>query len=155
MFVLPTKEAIELKCFGQEEIRNVIGTFLVQIPISCQITTSSKLIVNEKKLFKSDAQPILFPDLPNVPKLMHSLNLGPHLKDINLDSLHQLTNELVENRLTFSEIRRLPSLGTILIYAMILAGSAILAYKKLAPKIKNRENRPEEEPRSIQLPCLA
>lgn len=159
ILVLPAKETIKLKCFGQTEIRNIIGTYLCHIPIGCQININSGSIINDQKLMKANNQPILFPDFAETPDALPILNLSLHLHDLKLDDLHRLKSQVMQNQphLVFSEMRKTPSLWTILLYIFIAIFCLFVAYKKIMPRIKKGEQRkcPKEENIEIQLPCQA
>lgn len=159
ILVLPAKEAIKFKCFGQTEVQNARGTYLCHIPIGCQIITNSESIINDQKLIKANNQPILFPDFADTPTLLPVLNLSLHLHDLKLDGLHRLKNEVIQNQphLVFSEISKTPSLWTVLLYILIAIFCLFLAYKKMMPKVIRRIQRkcPKEEMIEIQLPRQA
>lgn len=159
ILILPIKEAIEIRCFSQTEVRNIVGTFLCEVPIGCQIITNSKAIINNEKPSESNNQPILFPDFSDTPTLLPVLNLSLHLQDLKLDNLHKLKNEIVQNQphLVFTAMTKSPSLWTIMIYVFIIICCLFIAYKKVMPKvIKRRQKRsPEEEMIEIQLPRQA
>lgn len=155
ILILPVKEAVKLKCFGQSEARNIIGTYLCQIPIGCQITTNLKTIINDQKPINTHNEPILFPDLATTDPVLPVLNLSQHIHDLKLDSLHRLRNEVIQNQpqLVFSQIRKMPSLFTILLYILITICCLFVAYKKM--KSRNQRKCPKEEKIEIQLPRQA
>ena len=144
--ILPVKEAIELKCFGQSEARNIKGTFLCQIQKGCQIITNSETIINDQKPIQSNNQPILFPDDSTTDTLLPVLDTSRHLPDLKLDGLHRIRNEIFENQphVIFNEIRKTPSLFTILLYIEIFIFCLFNVYKKIMPKIKRR--KPKKSP---------
>lgn len=158
ILAIPSKKAIVIKCLGQDETRNLIGTYLCRIPRGCQITVDSHIIINEKLLVKQNNQPILFPDFEKSEssELLPTLNLSLHLQEINLDELHKLEGGVSEQQpqTIFGSLNRSPSIWTLLVYIIIAAICVHFTYKKMVPKFKKKDQAHNEDV-IIQLPHLA
>ena len=156
--LLPKQEILKLKCAKQEEIRKPIaGTYLIDLPIGCQISISQETIINEKQSTKLN-QPVLFPDLDM--KLVQETprNITLHLDEIDLDDLKSIRTHIIENQptLSYEAISNAPSFWTLAIYGLLVLGISYFCYKKIYPKLVNR--RKEESKKEnidfteVQLP---
>lgn len=146
--VTPSKETLKLKCEDQEEIAQIIGTYLIQIPIGCQVITSRTTITNLQSI--SFGQPTIFPNLDVEIPSSTKRNISIHLGEVNLDKLHELKTQIIENHpdISYGTISHIPSVWTILIYILLLAIIMYAAYKKLP----RRPQTPPQENQDVQLP---
>ena len=97
LLTLPIEKVLEMKCHSQEERRKLNGTFLVTIPIECQIKIDGLLIANNQRIIDSKMQPMIFPDIEATPIQLPLLNLSFHLQEIKLDELYKLKNKIEAN----------------------------------------------------------
>nr|CAH7717948.1 unnamed protein product [Callosobruchus chinensis] len=96
IFVHPKEDVIKAECFDQKQIIKLIGTYLVNIPISCHIETNGNIIKNDLDPVVIN-QPLLFPDLnqdhPSLPETTFNLNLDL----IKLDELSDIKTRISQN----------------------------------------------------------
>lgn len=146
--IFPKKETINLKCKKQEEFVNVVGTYLISIPIGCRVLTRNEKLVNEEPVL-FETKPILFPNLEITKNPTSNLTL--RLEDIKLEDLQEIKRNIVDNQpqLSFSGIYHIPSFWTILLYIAIISTATYIGYKKMYPKFKSNE---EFETEVIELP---
>lgn len=160
IIILPLEETIKLNCLNQQESRKAFGTYLLEIPLGCQVTTKEESIINNQKLIKTSYQPILFPDFNRVPTMLPTLNLSIQLQEVKLDGLHELKNQIMENQphTVFRNISNPPSIWTVIIYLLLIGCCIVLIYKKVFSRRcppKNHEKEDGQEMEQIQLPRQA
>lgn len=158
--IFPKEEIIKLKCERQEEIMKVLGTFMVNIPLGCQIIANQEIIKNEEQEVNNH-QPILFPQLaviehPTSPVASYHFEI----EDIDLDELQHMKNRIVDNQpnTSFSDNYVTPSVWTIAIYVFVIIIILFFCYKKWFPnqvqgQHEIREHQAEQvEMSTVQLP---
>nr|CAH7719716.1 unnamed protein product [Callosobruchus chinensis]CAH7753509.1 unnamed protein product [Callosobruchus chinensis] len=157
IFVHPKEDVIKAECFDQKQIIKLIGTYLVNIPISCHIETNGNIIKNDLDPVVIN-QPLLFPDLnqdhPSLPETTFNLNLDL----IKLDELSDIKTRISQNvpiLLPTSTVTWTPSIWTIIIYSSLVAGSCYFLYRWFQTKRSSQApaQKPHEyEAQPIQLP---
>lgn len=156
LVILPKEEVAELSCFNQIENLKLYGTYILEIPNSCQVTIKDRVIINDNKTIVTAIKPILFPDFKEKPTLMPLLNLSFKLEDLKLDNLQELKYQIISNEphLTFNQISRIPSFWTILIYVLLIICCIYLLVKKFCPKlcILRKKDNIATSHQPIQLP---
>ncbi|XP_074026075.1 uncharacterized protein [Leptinotarsa decemlineata] len=153
--LLPTEETVRLKCHQQEEAIKVKGSYLVDIPNTCQISTNQEVIINYQQI-DTQSQPILFPDSDIQEISREKFNLSLHLNNVNLDELHEIRTGFIENRPALQEnsISYTPSAWTIIVYGILAVLLAYAIYKKIRDINPPSRRSPQEsiELQNIQLP---
>ncbi|KAJ8977561.1 hypothetical protein NQ317_019136, partial [Molorchus minor] len=85
--IFPQKEVVNLKCRRQEEILKLYGTFIIEIPTGCQISTLNEVVGSEQQTINNN-QVIFFPELEEQKNdVIANMNLSNHLEDAKLDEL--------------------------------------------------------------------
>lgn len=151
--VLPSEENIKLNCLHQEETRKfAAGTYLINIPVGCQISTRHETIDNTIQSISLN-QPILFPDLnmdvTNTPKINFSLQLD----NIELDGLQEIKTQIIQNQpdIFFEKVSHTPSVWTLIIYGLIILMLVYIVYKKVILKWYSPNPKEEHQPEEIDL----
>lgn len=156
--LLTTKETIKLKCHQQEEVMELVGTFLFEIPTSCQIITNQQTIIN-KNSYQVQANPyILFPDVDTSRRSPLETSISLHLENFELDELQDLKMKIIQNQpdLSWTSVFHLPSIWTIFIYGLLVsittyAISKILLHRR-CNKPADNQNQPDTHCQDVQLP---
>lgn len=146
--LFPTREQLKLKCFNQEEAVNLLGTYLIEIPVECKISNDKQTIINE---IHQSSETILFPDLDIRISNTKIENVSLHLENIKLDELYQIKNKLIENNpsLSFGQYSHIPSIWTICIYLLVICSISFMAYKKISTRCSKK---PQPRCEDVQLP---
>lgn len=147
--IFPTNEIIKLKCNQQEEIIKVNGTYLINIPIGCQIIVNQDKITNDQHIVDQN-QPILFPELDQERNQMPLQNYNVQLENIQLDELQNIKNRIMENQpqLSVDEkriISHVPSAWTVILYILLIVLICYFCYIKLLLKRCNRTKKRQDE----------
>ncbi|KAJ8979906.1 hypothetical protein NQ317_004900 [Molorchus minor] len=88
--IFPQKEVVNLKCRRQEEILKLYGTFIIDIPTGCQISTPNKVLGSEQQTINNN-QVIFFPELEEQKNdVTANMNLSIQLEDAKLDELQDI-----------------------------------------------------------------
>lgn len=120
--MFPLENSIKLECYDQQEVVRVAGTYLFDVPKNCQIDSSVETIRNEEFII-SENQVVLFPRIESIEALPTKPLRSVALEDVNLDELHTIKTEFMENEpvLYHSQaVPYVPSIWTILIYALLI-----------------------------------
>lgn len=119
--LLPRTQSLKLRCDGDEEIRRMTGTYLIQVPAKCEVNINGRILTNELRETNSN-KPVLLPELEDNFQIQHSKNFTIHLEDIDWDDLQNIKTRIVENHpsLTTSTISVNPSAWTIVIYGLLI-----------------------------------
>lgn len=147
--IFPQKETITLSCHRQEEVQKLVGTYLINIPNGCQITTSEEKIINNEQIITQN-QPIIFPELDQSSQTS-TQNSVIRLENVNLDELQDIKRRIIENQpqILFEDtgISHTPSTWTIIIYILLTVIAGYFCYKKLVTKfhrMRSKKHQPEE-----------
>nr|XP_023019463.1 uncharacterized protein LOC111508257 [Leptinotarsa decemlineata] len=130
--LLPSMETLKFICEEQEEILKLTGTYLIEIPVGCQIICQKEIIANDR-ISTVPKQPILLPDLSLEVESIPNLNSSLQLEDIKLDELHEIKTQIINNQpdVSFGRISHTPSLWTIAIYLVLFTVLLYICYRKL------------------------
>lgn len=155
--LFPQHVICKLKCYQQEEITNLIGTYLFEIPAGCSLETPDQSIKNVQHSLNLK-QPILFPDLNQEINITHLPNITIHLEETKLDELQEIKTQIIQNQpdLYFGQVSHVPSSWTITIYALLVVIIGYQLVRKIRDKYFKREEAKIEEtgeaPTTVQLP---
>lgn len=132
--MFPSKQAITMKCQQQEEVQKLIGTYLINIPIGCEVITAQEKINNKEQALNQN-EPIFFPQLDQERNPAPYQNFTIHLENINLDELQDIKKQIVENQpqIFYDDvgISHIPSTWTLLLYVLVISLISYFLYKKL------------------------
>lgn len=150
--IFPNEDTLKVTCKQQQEVKKLKGTFLIEIPVGCQIKSTAQMLANEKSI--ADSQPILLPDIQITNDTLPTLKPGVPLEDIKLDQLSDNLYQLTENfPLQWTTgISHTPSAWTIVIYIAVAGTIAAYILKKFNPRKKTASQAPVVTSPSIQLP---
>lgn len=151
--IFPFKDTITLNCQNQEEVIEVTGTYLINIPLDCWLKSSQIKILNKNDT-EIPGQPILYPALKFDTSYAPTSTTSIKLQEIKLDDLKEIKSKLADNdpELNFQEIYSRPSVWTIIIYCLlILIGGAIVGKKLHSQWMQPTEDHPIDLA-SVQLP---
>lgn len=153
--VFPFQQNCKLKCPHQEEVIKIAtGTYLIEIPVGCQISTTGETITNRKSF--TQAQPILFPNLEESESKIPKMNFSLHLQEIPLDELQSIKTQILEDHpdVSFETLSYIPSIWTLLIYALLLSALCYMAYRTIPKKWWSTTNEDQHgvELSEVQLP---
>lgn len=149
--ILPKKEIVRLQCRNQDERRHLLGTYLIQIPDSCNIVVNQETIIYNQKPISTQSQPILFPDFDSDVSLLPTLNLSVHLDQVKLDELYKLKNEIQENepQLFFDYVHTTPSIWTICTYIICVFAISFYCFRKRL--LLSQRKGPAKQTETIEL----
>lgn len=152
--LLPRQESIKLTCNTREETIRLIGTYLFDIPINCQITTSLGTFTNEKPI--STSQSILLPKI-GIDQSQETPKFNIELENVRLDELHAIKSQILNNKanIKMDLMGQTPSLWTLLIYVLLIFTVIYICYKKLiVPRCVKKRNQesPATQLSEVQLP---
>lgn len=155
--IFPNTETVKLKCLEEEEILNIIGTYLIDIPIGCELITSQEKIVNEEQFTKN--QPILFPEINENKIFTPKQDFSIQLENIELDELQFIKRQVIANQpqLIYHGVSHTPSLWTMILYIIAIVSVIYFCFKKfIFPRLcTNPNNTTNPEPillPNVQLP---
>lgn len=156
IYTVPYQDTAYLKCPSNEETKYfTTGTYLVEIPKGCQLTTHMGTISNQKSS-TTFGQPVLILDLDNSTIQSTSSNFNFHLENIELDDLQAIKSQITHNqpKLSFEKVLMVPSLWTLIIYGTLVFLVMFFVYKKLMPKICRHKKLTQSpiDPTAVQLP---
>lgn len=153
--IFPAKEIINLKCQQQEEILKLIGSYLINIPVGCHITTSQRKVISNDEQTINANQAIFFPELDQERKETPKPNWSIHLENTKLDELHDIKRQILENQpqLSFTDgISHFPSSWTIVLYIFIILTVCYFCYKKCTIPNRCLKGRKENQNTVVELP---
>ncbi|KAJ8977117.1 hypothetical protein NQ317_005245 [Molorchus minor] len=121
--IFPQKEVVNLKCRRQEEILKLYGTFIIDIPTGCQISTPNKVLGSEQQTINNN-QVIFFPELEEQKNdVIANMNLSIQLEDAKLDELQDIKQKIIDNQPNLSfidKVSHIPSVWTLIVYVLII-----------------------------------
>jgi len=131
--IFPKPQVINFKCHQQNESPKLRGSYLLDIPVGCQISTEEEIISNEEQITRENSL-ILLPEFTFDLTTKPSTSLSIKLQDIKLDELHQIKNEILQNQYQLSnEKTSNPSIWTISLYIFAI----IIVFVYLCFKLKH------------------
>lgn len=150
--ILPAEEKIKFQCQQQEEVKKLVGTFMFEIPLGCQLSTHQESIINTKSI--STHQPLLLPNLEASSSPTSGSNLSIHLEEIELDELQDIRTQVIRNQpqISYGRISHVPSAWTIIIYGIILVVILYVGYNRTPKCKKPRIDAPELQLSGVQIP---
>ncbi|KAJ8976924.1 hypothetical protein NQ317_005096 [Molorchus minor] len=159
--IFPQKEVVNLKCRRQEEILKLYGTFIIDIPTGCQISTPNKVLGSEQQTINNN-QVIFFPELEEQKNdVIANMNLSIQLEDAKLDELQDIKQKIIDNQPNLSfidKVSHIPSVWTLIVYVLIIIVILYFFRKKIkATRCRTSvSNGDVQEPRvefsTVQLP---
>lgn len=154
IIVLPKEELVQLKCTNQNERLRLLGTYIMNIPVHCEVQFNN-ILINNRQPAENSNQLILFPDLTDNLPFLPTLSLSTQpLEEIKLDDLQKLKSQILETHpsLSFSDISKTPSFWTIAIYGLLILLVIYIVIRKLNLLSCSKKTMMEENPKEMELP---
>lgn len=151
IFVIQHLQNVRFTCQEQDEVKVLKGTYLIEIPIGCQVISGTKKVTN-RDFVKSTSQPVLFPRIDS--HFGENFQKTPvEIENIGLEDLSDLKLKFEASVPQVNDIIDYnPSVLSLVITGLLVLGLLMFVFQRLRTK-PTRGQQPEGfELSDVQLP---